>query len=83
MKKTTTEERETIIPVKYILGIIAFLLVLVSKTLADYKETAKVCEAKYTDLLKEIILNNQLKEKNKELINITTEQNNHLTNKIK
>ena len=83
MKKNTTEERETIIPVKYILGIIAFLLVLVSKTLSDYKETAKLCEAKYSDLLKEIILNNQLKEKNKELINITTEKNNYLTKKTK
>lgn len=70
MKKETIEEKGTIIPIKYIIAIIAFLLILISKTLADYKEAARLCETKYSDLLKEIILNSQLKEKNKELENI-------------
>jgi hypothetical protein len=70
MKKETIEEKGTIIPIKYIIAIIAFLLILISKTLSDYKEAARLCETKYSDLLKEIILNNQLKEKNKELSNI-------------
>jgi hypothetical protein len=70
MKKETIEEKGTIIPIKYIIAIIAFLLILISKTLADYKEAARLCETKYSDLLKEIILNSQLKEKNKELKNI-------------
>lgn len=74
MTKTTTEEKGTLIPIKYIVAIIAFLLVILSKTLADYRETAKLCESKYSDLLKEIILNSQLKEKNKELVNINSDQ---------